>query len=156
MHGEEGFAQVRRRFEVAEDVVEEEVWVRVGGVATLLGGADGRLAVVEDDDFVDAEDGAGAGDLACEGVFHVVGGTAGDDFRFCLTEGSLFRFLSDSFGHSIEATYFAIMLPGKAKLNVCVLPFVGLKTAEGRDVSTASDGPLLSPPFSLRFCELSV
>jgi hypothetical protein len=47
------------------------------------------------------------------------------------------------------------MLPGKAKLNVCVLPFVGLKTAEGRDVSTASDGALLSPPFSLRFCELS-
>jgi hypothetical protein len=57
--------------------------------------------------------------------------------------------------HSIEATHFAMMLPGKAKLNVCVLPFVGLKTAEGLDVSTASDGPLLSPPFSLRFCGLS-
>jgi hypothetical protein len=53
-------------------VVEEEVWVRVGGVAALLWGADGGLAIVEDDDFIDAEDGAGAGDLACEGVFHVM------------------------------------------------------------------------------------
>jgi hypothetical protein len=60
------------------------------------------------------------------------------------------------FGHPIEGTHFAIMLPGKAKLNVCVLPLVGLKTAEGLDVSTASDGPLLSPPVSLRFCGLSV
>jgi hypothetical protein len=56
-----------------------------------------------------------------------------------------------SFENPTEATHFAIMLPGRAKLNVCVLPLVGLKTAEGLDVSTASDGPLLSPPFSLRF-----
>jgi hypothetical protein len=63
--------------------------------------------------------------------------------------------LNECFGHPIEVTHFAMMLPGKAKLNVCVLPFVGLKTAEGLDVSTASDGPLLSPPFSLRFCVLS-
>jgi uncharacterized protein YjlB len=69
---------VWRGLEVAEDVVEEEVWVRVGCVTALLGGADGGLAVVEDDDFVDAEDGAGACDLAREGVFHVVGGTAGE------------------------------------------------------------------------------
>jgi hypothetical protein len=84
VHGEQGFPQVWWRFEVAEDVVEEEVWVRVGCVAALLWGADGGLAVVEDDDFVDAEDGAGAGDLACEGVFHFVGGTAGESVRFCL------------------------------------------------------------------------
>jgi hypothetical protein len=72
---------------------------------------------------------------------------------FGRTEESLLVCLIDcSSEHPIEATHFAIMLPGRAKLKVCVLPLVGLKTAEGLDVSTASDGPLLSPPFSLRFC----
>lgn len=29
-----------------------------------------------------------------------------------------------------------MILPGKAMLNVCLRPFVGLKTADGREVST--------------------
>jgi hypothetical protein len=54
-------------------------------------------------------------------------------------------------------TYFAMILPGNAKLSVCFLPFVGLKTADGLDVSTVSDDCLLaSPELSLRFCILSV
>jgi hypothetical protein len=57
----------------------------------------------------------------------------------------------------IGSTYFAIILPGNAKLSVCFLPFVGLKTADGLDVSTVSDDCLLaSPELSLRFCILSV
>jgi hypothetical protein len=48
------------------------------------------------------------------------------------------------------------MLPGKARLSVCNLPLVGLKTAEGLDVSTADEASLLSPPFSFRFCSWSV
>jgi hypothetical protein len=51
-------------------------WVREGGVAFLIvgagvGGGDHRL-VVEDDDFVDAEDGEGAGDDAGQVGFGVV------------------------------------------------------------------------------------
>ena len=42
-------------------------------------------------------------------------------------------------------------LPGNAKLRVCFLPFVGLKTADGLEVSTVSV-VLASPEFSLRFC----
>jgi hypothetical protein len=54
-------------------------------------------------------------------------------------------------------TYFAMILPGNAKLSVCFLPFVGLKTADGLDVSTVSDDCLFaSPELSLRFCGLSV
>jgi hypothetical protein len=50
-----------------------------------------------------------------------------------------------------------MMLPGNAKLNVCFLPFVGLKTADGLEVSTVSvDCLLASPEFSLRFCIESV
>jgi len=76
VHGEEQSAQVGRRLEIAQDVVEEVVRVvvaRVAGafvfglvVAAAVRGAalDGvRLPVVEDDDFVDAEDGGCAGDL---------------------------------------------------------------------------------------------
>lgn len=56
-----------------------------------------------------------------------------------------------------DSTYFAMMLPGNAKLRVCFLPFVGLKTADGLDVSTVSEDCLLaSPELSLRFCEMSV
>lgn len=47
------------------------------------------------------------------------------------------------------------MLPGNAKLRVCFLPFVGLKTADGLEVSTVSV-KLASPELSLRFCERSV
>lgn len=57
----------------------------------------------------------------------------------------------------MDQTYLAIMLPGNAKLRVCFLPFVGLKTADGLEVSTVSDVCLLaSPEFSLRFCGWSV
>lgn len=57
----------------------------------------------------------------------------------------------------IILTYFAMILPGKAKLRVCFLPFVGLKIADGLEVSTASvDSLFASPEFSLRFCEPSV
>ena len=66
---------MRGCFQVAEDVVEEVVWVREARVAglvvavvvaaCLLGAWGLGLAVVEDYDFVDAKDGAGAGDLGC-------------------------------------------------------------------------------------------
>lgn len=49
----------------------------------------------------------------------------------------------------VYATHFAIILPGRARLSVCFLPFVGLNTAVGFDVSTAEvDGSSL---LSLRF-----
>ena len=90
MEGEEGDAQVGRTFEVGEEVGEEEVGVGVA-VVGLLGvgfaiaiailriwvGRWSRLAVVENDDFVDAEDGKGAGNLAGEGALEVVGQGAG-------------------------------------------------------------------------------
>ena len=56
---------------------KEVVWVRVAAIAgvpltTLLIGLGGvvvvgrfALSIVEDDDFVNAEDGEGAGDLSC-------------------------------------------------------------------------------------------
>jgi hypothetical protein len=47
-----------------------------------------------------------------------------------------------------------MILPGNAKLRVCFLPFVGLKTADGLEVSTVSV-VLASPEFSLRFCKWS-
>lgn len=57
----------------------------------------------------------------------------------------------------LNLTYFAMILPGRAKLRVCFLPFVGLKIADGLEVSTASvDCLFASPEFSLRFCERSV
>ena len=57
----------------------------------------------------------------------------------------------------MSLTYFAIILPGKAKLSVCFLPFVGLKIAEGLEVSAAFvDCLFASPVLSLRFCERSV
>lgn len=74
MHGEQGLAEMGWRFQVAQDVVEEVVWVGEAGVtglvvAVVVAGAFAflrglRLAVVEDYDFVDAEDGAGSGDLS--------------------------------------------------------------------------------------------
>lgn len=74
MHREEVFAQVRRRLEVGEEVCEEVRGVREGrvlvfefGVARAAGGV-----VFEDDDFVDAEDGEGAGYGAYEVGFLVV------------------------------------------------------------------------------------
>jgi hypothetical protein len=64
MHGEEGFAEVGGRLEVGEDVGEEMGGVRVGGVfvVVVMGwGAIGRVfagfVVLEDDDFINAEDG---------------------------------------------------------------------------------------------------
>jgi len=47
-------------------VHDEVVWVGVAGVGIAIVDVWARvgLAVVEDDDFVDAEDGEGAGDLA--------------------------------------------------------------------------------------------
>lgn len=99
MNGEEVDAEVGRAFEVGEEVGEEVVWVGIAGVGVIRGAFavaivivgvgvvrvlngwvrwwDG-LAVVEDDDFVDAEDGEGAGDLPGEGALEVVGlGTNG-------------------------------------------------------------------------------
>jgi len=76
---------MRRRLEVAENVVQEVVRVAVAGVAATfvfsLVVARGcamslvcvvRLPVVEDYDLVDAEDGGGASDLRGEGGLLVV------------------------------------------------------------------------------------
>lgn len=96
MHGEDEFAEVGGRFKVGEDVGEEMRWVGVGREA--LGGGRGAaeevvgfgyggwvvgvgvmaglgcvFVVVEDYDFVDAEDGEGAGEGACEEGFLVDG-----------------------------------------------------------------------------------
>lgn len=94
MEGEEVDAEVGRAFEVGEEVGEEVVGVGVAGVGVVrvalaiaivmvgvwvVGTMSGwvrrwdGLAIVEDDDFVDAEDGEGAGDLPGEGAFEVVG-----------------------------------------------------------------------------------
>lgn len=43
----------------------------------------------------------------------------------------------DDIGHSADVeTYFAIMLPGSAILSVCARPLVGLKIADGFEVSS--------------------
>ena len=61
VHGEEGFAEVGRGFEVGEETREEGCWVFGWGFAgaRLRGGG-----IVEDDYFVDTEDGEGAGERA--------------------------------------------------------------------------------------------
>lgn len=78
---EEQFPQVRWGFEVGEQVHEEVVWVRIARIGVtvfaaigLVGvlGWFGDLAVVEDDDFVDTEDGESAGDLASQSGFEIV------------------------------------------------------------------------------------
>lgn len=49
---------MRRGLQVAEYVVEEEVGVRIRGISIPFRWADRRLAVVEDNDLIYAEDGA--------------------------------------------------------------------------------------------------
>lgn len=67
MDGEQELSQVRRRFEIGKDVHEEIVGVRVPRVQVAI--MDIRpcvaLAVVKDDDFVDAKNSKSARDLAC-------------------------------------------------------------------------------------------
>ena len=79
-------------------------------VVVVVGGG-GRgfapLAIVEDDDFVHAEDGEGAGDLPRERGFQVGGLGAG---------GPVSRGMRD--GERVGVRYFAIMLPGRAMLSV--------------------------------------
>jgi hypothetical protein len=91
MHGKERFAEVGRCFQIAQDVSEEMGGVGEGGVAFLIvcgwpllmfwTGVVGRRCwrlVVEDDYFVDVEDGEGAGDGAAEIGLLVVGFGVGD------------------------------------------------------------------------------
>lgn len=83
------------------------------------------VAVGEDYDFVDAEDGEGAGDVPRHGGAEVVGlctgiVSVGDDI-----EGP-------------EGIYLEIMLPGRATLTVQSRPLVGLKIAVGLEVSIAA------------------
>jgi hypothetical protein len=79
VHREQILAEMWRRLDVGEDVVEELVrvlpWLVVwaDGLVGVARGFDFGLTVVEDDDFVDGEDGAGASDGAGEGEFEVVG-----------------------------------------------------------------------------------
>lgn len=80
---------MRRRLEIGQDVDEEAIRVGVACVGLLwrvilcimffltpatmvVVPLRPALAVVEDDDFVDAEDGEGSGDLPGEGRFQVV------------------------------------------------------------------------------------
>jgi hypothetical protein len=126
------------------------------------------LAVVENDYFVNAENSARTSNLASERILHIMCRTA--ITLLVSIEGSLVYSVSSiQFSKKIATssrietcvliglTYFAIILPGNAKLSVCFLPFVGLKTADGLDVSTVSDDCLLaSPELSLRFYLMSV
>lgn len=52
-----------RCFKITQNMVEKEVGIGIGGVPILLRIADRRLAIVEDNDLVDAEDGTCACDL---------------------------------------------------------------------------------------------
>ena len=82
MHAEQRAAQERRRLEVAEQATEEGAGRGVAGVAAVVvagvvgmagtSGSGGGL-VVEDDNFVDAEDGEGAGDGASQDGFELDG-----------------------------------------------------------------------------------
>ena len=82
MEREQVHPQVGRRFEVREQMREEVIRVRIATVAgvavaillvrladAVVRGRSAALAVIEDDDFVDAENGEGAGDLPGEGGF---------------------------------------------------------------------------------------
>ena len=81
MHGEQELPQVRRRLEVGQDVDEEAIRIGVARVGLLWRLMLGvlifllapativvvslrlALSIVEDDDFVDTENGEGTGDL---------------------------------------------------------------------------------------------
>jgi len=134
VEGEEVDAQVGRAFEVGEEVGEEVVGVGVAAVGVVgVGGAiavvcrGSGLPVVEYDNFVDAEDGEGAGDLAGEGALEIVGLGTG---------GAVLAKVREEWGIVLASTYFAIMLPGRATLRVWVRPGPGWKTAVGLEVST--------------------
>lgn len=89
MHRKQDLAKMRRRFEEREEVDQEMRWVGEGGVTFLVVAAAGVVVsisrsiggrlVIEDDDFVDAEDGEGAGDGAGEVGLLVMGFGVGDD-----------------------------------------------------------------------------
>lgn len=66
MHGKEGSPQIRRSFQVGQDVIEEKVRVRVGCIASLFRRTSFGLTIIEHDDFVYAEDSASACDLTCK------------------------------------------------------------------------------------------
>lgn len=69
VEGEEHLAHEGRDFEVAEEVLEEVAGINVAGVSLPVDGLGAGLdgAVVEDHDFVDAEDSKGTGDATGNG-----------------------------------------------------------------------------------------
>ena len=67
MHREQALPQVRRAFEVGEDVSEEVIRVGVAGILVMIDGAIWggsrvrrrcEVAIIKDDDLVDAENGS--------------------------------------------------------------------------------------------------
>lgn len=124
-------------------MVEEEVGVCECGIASLFWGSSRRLAIIENDNFIDAKYRTCSSDLSCQACLLVMGKSA-----VCWRRKSAFGpesglgvYLQPAHKQSESLggykTYLAMMLPGSAMLTVWLRPPVGLKTAEGLDVSGA-------------------
>ena len=87
------------------------------------------LTIIKDDYFVYTKDSQSPGDLARQSRFEVMGLGAETSINFVILKLSKTRSRRD--------TYFAIMLPGKAILNVDVRSCPGLKVAVGLEVSVS-------------------
>ena len=77
MHWKKRFPEMRRCFEVCQNMCQEVVWVGECGVTLFVVGSSITVGgcgsfIIEDDNFVDAEDGESASDGAAEGGFGVV------------------------------------------------------------------------------------
>ena len=67
---------MRRRLEITENVVEKEVRISEGSIPSLLWRSYFRVAIVENDDLVDAKYGTCTRNLSSQCSFLVVGESA--------------------------------------------------------------------------------
>lgn len=116
---------------------EEDVGISKSSVASMFWSASLGLTIVEDDNFVDAEDCTCSRYLADQAGFLIMGESTAE--KILTHKANMLE--------STRRTYFAMMLPGSARLRVKVLPPVGWKTADGLDVS----GPRLKSSSTFRF-----
>lgn len=72
MHGEKPLAKVRRSLQIAQQMEEEKIRIRKRRVSILLRWSGTSLAIVEDDNLVDAEDRASPSDLSSQSGLLIV------------------------------------------------------------------------------------
>lgn len=55
MHGKQGLAEMRRRLQIGQDVIQEEVGIGEGAVSVTFAWSGCRLPIVKDDNLIDAK-----------------------------------------------------------------------------------------------------